>query len=131
MAERNFFVIPERLPGYNEQANEDRRSPQAGARMRRETEERIAWYIRAAMGKGTCWRIEHPCILRITWCEHHGKRDIDNVIFAKKYILDAMQLTRILPDDSQRWVRGFVEEYRPGAKDRITVEIEEDDDGTA
>ena len=128
----NWFIIPERLPGYNEQADADRRGPHVGAKLRKDTEQRIALYIRAAVNCGHCRRIEHPCTVRLVWTEKNRRRDIDNVVFAKKYILDAMQAAGILPDDSQKWVRGFVDEVmqtEKGAYERVYVSILEETEG--
>lgn len=125
----NQFVIPFRLPGYNEQAHEDRRNKYSGAKLRKDTEEGIVWAIRTGMGRGTCQKITKPCVIRFTWVEQNNKRDLDNIAFAKKYILDAMQQAGMLENDSQKWVRGFRDEFAPGRGDsKVAVTIEDADE---
>ncbi len=61
------------------------------------------------------------------WYEEDKRRDIDNIAFAKKFILDALVKTGILPDDSRKWLLSFVDDFpEPDRSNpRIEVEIEE------
>lgn len=69
--------------------------------------------------------IEKPCIVHFTWVEKNKRRDLDNIAFAKKFILDALVNEGILQDDSYRHVRGFTDSFRYEDNQKIIVEIEE------
>jgi hypothetical protein len=113
------FVIPYRLPSYNEASNADRSHAQKGARLRREIEQGIMWEIKAAHVKP----VLSPCIVVMTFVEGNRKRDVDNVESAKKYILDALVSSGILQGDSPKWVVGVPSftVYENGAKVLVTI----------
>lgn len=125
---RNMFTIPGRLPDYNDQADADRKNAMSGHRLRSETENLITYYIRSALNRGNARKIRKPCRIHFDWTESKANRDLDNIFFGKKYILDALQIVGILPNDSQKWVRELSDTfYLCSAKrdESIVVEIEE------
>lgn len=73
--------------------------------------------------------VELPCIVHMTFEEANRKRDVDNVESAKKYILDALVRSKILKDDSPKYVIGSPSYTRYDAKDgcRVLVTIIEDE----
>ena len=46
------------------------------------------------------------------WHEPNRRRDPDNIISAKKYILDALVHARILSGDGWRWIKGLSDEWK-------------------
>lgn len=122
---RQFFLIPERLPGLNEVINANRRNRYVGAGLKKKTDELISWHIRAAMAAGNLRPVRFPCRISFTWEECTARRDCDNIAFAKKFILDALQECGILPNDNQRWVLGFEDHFLHG-EDSVLVEIKEE-----
>ena len=128
---RNMFTIPGKLPGYNEQCEADRKNAIAGYRLRNDTENMILFLIRASMNRGNTRKIMKPCRIHFDWCECRTNRDLDNIFFAKKYILDALQVAGILPNDSQKWVQHLSDDFhkcRSQQDECIVVEIEELED---
>jgi Holliday junction resolvase RusA-like endonuclease len=69
--------------------------------------------------------IDKPVRITFTWQEENKRRDLDNVAFAKKFILDAMVKGGYLKDDNRRWVTGFTDEFVYGDRARVTLFIEE------
>lgn len=122
---RQFFLIPERLPGLNEVINTNRRNRYAGANLKKKTDELIGWHIRAAIAVGNLKPVQFPCRISFTWKERTARRDCDNIAFAKKFVLDALQECGILPNDNQRWVLGFEDHFLRG-EDSVLVEIKEE-----
>ena len=54
------------------------------------------------------------------------RRDIDNVRFAAKFVLDALVETGVIPNDTQRYVRSISDRFMVNPKEpRIIVEMEE------
>ena len=90
-----------------------------GANMKRNTQDGIAWFI-AKLPK-----FERPVKIHFHWIEKTSKRDLDNVAFAKKFILDALVENGKLKDDSQKYVRGFADTFEKGKENEVIVTIEE------
>lgn len=58
-------------------------------------------------------------------CEENKRRDLDNVCFAKKFILDSMVKTGKLKDDNRNFVKGFRDDFEYGKSSKVILEIEE------
>lgn len=113
------YVIPLKLPSCNEYINACRVNRYAGAKMKAETEESISWFLRNPRA------ITKPAIIEFEWQEPNRKRDLDGIAFAKKFILDALVKKGILPNDTQRWVRGYTDTFRIGDQYKVTITIKE------
>lgn len=55
--------------------------------------------------------IKSPAEISFYWHEKDKRRDKDNVAFGKKFILDALQLSGILPGDDNRWINGLSDRW--------------------
>lgn len=62
-------------------------------------------------------------VFKFTWYRTSKRSDPDNIIFAKKFILDAMQIVGIIENDGWKQVAGFVDRWEVD-KDNPRVEIE-------
>ena len=118
-----FFVIEGRLPSLNEYLSACNRSYYVGGKMKRQTDEMIGWFILSALQKKTLQPINSPITLRFTWHEKNKRRDPDNIVSAKKFILDALQKQGVIPNDSRAYIKGFTDEIVDSKKDYIEVEI--------
>lgn len=116
------FEIKERLPSYNEYQNVNRKNKYAGATMKKNTELEIWGYILKEL-KGI--KIKKPVFITFTWIEENKKRDLDNVCFAKKFILDALQKSGVIENDNSRHVKGFTDKFEYADKSKVIVELEE------
>lgn len=66
----------------------------------------------------------YPVKLKMAWYCRDNRKDIDNVAFAKKFILDGLVAARVLENDSRRFVSGFTDEFFIDKKNpRVEVEI--------
>ncbi len=115
------FTIPYRLPGLNEYTKENRRNKYVGNKEKQRIEEDIMWILKAVKAQ-----IDKPVYIKFIWYEKTRKRDKDNVAFAKKFILDALQKSRILPNDNNQYILGFQDEFVYGQGDKVEVEIWEE-----
>ena len=92
------FIIPGRLPGYNELKA---KNWQASYRLKREAMQQVILAAKAARLQLAAGKIT----FRLACYEPNFKRDEDNVLFgACKIILDALQQCGVLPNDNRRWV---------------------------
>lgn len=94
----NKFVIEGRLVSLNEFINTERTNRFAGANLKKKQQELITSYLNEVDTFNSKVRLE------FTWYEPNNRRDVDNVIFAQKFILDAMVNKGILPDDNRSFV---------------------------
>ncbi len=69
--------------------------------------------------------IDRPIRISFVWIEKTKRRDYDNIAFAKKFILDALQENGKLENDNRKWVRGFSDDFRYGDETRVIITIEE------
>ena len=66
-----------------------------------------------------------PVIGHFTWIEENKRRDLDNICFAKKFILDALVNAGVLADDNRKIVTNFTDSFGYSNKSRVIVELEE------
>lgn len=103
------LTIPGRLPGLNEYTEANRINGQAGARMKRQSQELIMWHILAQLHKK---HIEKPVFLLFTFYEQDRRRDRDNVSsFARKVIQDALVKAGTPTDDGWDQVTGYLDRF--------------------
>lgn len=121
----NGFNIPHKLPSLNEYQFACRSHWAVGAKMKKDAQRQICACIHRATAKGDLYPVECPCVVHFVWYEKTKRRDADNIASAKKYILDAMQETGILPNDNRKYVKGFTDKIVDADFDGVRVEIEE------
>lgn len=101
----------------NEYINAERRNKYLGARIKREATDYIMWSL---MNKE---KIKTPTRLKFTWLIPNKKRDLDNIAFAKKYVLDGMIKAKIIPSDGIKHIIGFVDEFELSNKTGVRIEV--------
>lgn len=115
---RKKLIIEGELPSLNEYINAERTNKYAGATIKRNSTMMVLAYAR----KSKLEAIMTPVVLLFKWYMKDRRKDIDNVAFAKKFILDGLVKAGILYDDNQKWVKGFQDKfYIDKKKPRIEV----------
>lgn len=100
---RQTFTVRGRLPGLNEYTKACRQSPHAGNEMKRRAQARVAEAIEAYQVEPMEPRVR----IDVTWVEKDRRRDMDNVVFAKKFVWDALVEAGVIGDDGWDWIEGF------------------------
>lgn len=122
----NRFVIYGKLPGLNEYTRTNRSNRFMANKMKQDIQKNICRYIVMAL-RVTLEKVDrYPIGLTIKWYEPNNRRDIDNITFGTKFILDSMVCMGIIEDDSRKYVDSiehsvFTDKQNP----RIEVEINE------
>ncbi len=111
--------IPIKLPSLNDYIKACRSNKFLGAKMKKEIEEELSMYINKLP------KFDKPIKINFTWVEENKKRDLDNICFAKKFILDALQKCGKLQNDNRRWVTGFTDSFEIGKEYKVILDIEE------
>ena len=117
-----MIVIKDKLAGLNDYTRACRYSEYAGAKMKKENEE---WIIANVIPQHVRSPKNFPIKVKIRWYERDERRDVDNITFAVKFILDAFVRLSILPDDSRKYVSKIEHEVLIDKNNpRIEVEFE-------
>lgn len=116
------FEINKRLIGLNEYTNTNRYNKYAGAKQKKDEQNFIKACIKQQLGN---LKIEKPVVGTFTWIEENKRRDLDNICFAKKFILDSLVELGILKDDNRKMVCGFIDKFEYAEKSKVIVELEE------
>ena len=118
----NKIEIPFRLPSLNEYIKASKVIKgkwNAGNQMKQDVQEDIMAYLNKMP------KYEKPIRIHFHWVEENKRRDLDNVCFAKKFILDALVQAGVLADDNRKIVTNFTDSFEYADKSRVIVELEE------
>lgn len=120
MARRAKFEISGRFPSLNEYIGLCRRNRyRANAMKKRET-------TRAASAARGLDPFTRPVVVSFLWVEPNRRRDLDNVAFAKKFVLDGLVWAGVIENDNATHVVGLRDDFAYDSKDpRVEVVIEE------
>lgn len=114
------MTIPGRMPGLNEYVRAERANRYAASKMKREQTERAGIAAVEQRMPHFPGRVE----VAFTWVEPNRRRDMDNVAFAKKFVLDGLVRAGVIRDDTPRYVAGLSDRFEyDAANPRIEVEV--------
>lgn len=102
MAEKRIYKFDNRLPSLNKYIKALNANRYIGQKMKNENEELLAWQIIKQNQEKKLKPIEEKVDILFIWYVKNQKEDKDNITFAKKFILDAMQKSRVLRGDGWR-----------------------------
>lgn len=120
---RNYFYIHGKLPGLNEYTYACRSSWQKGAKMKADIEKQISIAVGIAKNQKQLFPVKEPVYVDFIWFEDTRKRDVDNIISAKKYILDVLQKSGILPNDNRNWVINVRDTVVDDIENKVLVQL--------
>lgn len=110
-----LYYIPTDLNTY---INQERTHRMIAARTKKEETESV----RLASLVADLKPMKSPVVLNFTWY-YKSKHDLDNISFAKKYILDGLVKARVLQNDSKKDVIGFKDDYVNDTVDQVIIDI--------
>lgn len=118
------FTIHGTFPSFNEYVNAQRsRNVYFANHMKQELTDMVTDAI-------LCTKVvedinpKTPIAIGIDWYEPNARRDIDNISYAKKFILDGMVRANVIPDDSQKYVCSIAYEHFFVSKSFPRVEVQ-------
>ena len=110
--------IPLKLPSLNEYINACRYNRYSANSMKQKIQYDISFYLRKLPKL-------NKVKIKFKWYEGNKKRDLDNICFAKKFILDSLVNLGKLKDDNRKNVCGFTDEFYYSNSWKVVLEIEE------
>ncbi len=109
------------LVDLNTYINAERGNRFYASKLKKEETERVYWECKE---QGIKPIEKYPVTLRCIWYTKNERKDIDNVAFAKKFILDGLVLAGVLIDDSRKYVAGLEDFFHVDKNlPRIEVDI--------
>ena len=114
-----ILTINMKLPSLNEYINVCRTNRYKAAQYKADIERQIALFL-TKMPSYT-----KPITIHFHWIEGNKRRDLDNICFAKKFILDAMVKAGKLKDDNRKCVAAFTDTFSYGKETKVILEIKE------
>lgn len=112
--------IKMKLPSANEYIRVCRRNKYQAAQFKHDVENRIAIFLKRLP------RFEQPVKIHFHWIEENKRRDLDNIAFAKKFILDTLVKLGKLKDDNRKCVTMFTDTFAYGDEAKVILDIRED-----
>lgn len=125
----NGFTIYGRLDGLNEYVRACRNSKYGANSMKKKNQKTVKTAVLKALQSGELTSPnKYPICLNIAWYEPNKRRDIDNVQFAVKFILDTLVEMKVIPNDSRKYVNSIINQVDCDKQlPRIYVEVVEND----
>lgn len=120
MEVKTTIVVYGKLNNLNDYTKACRANRYAGAKMKEDNENKIKAAVLSQIG---FMKFSGKVRLNFTWIEENRKRDLDNICFAKKFILDALVDMQTIESDGWKGVEGFTDTFLVD-KDRPRIEIE-------
>jgi Holliday junction resolvase RusA-like endonuclease len=114
------YSIPFTLPGCNNYINACRTHRRAGGAFKKKVERDIC---DALVSQKIVEIGSYPVKIMFVWKEKNLRRDVDNVAFDKKFVLDALVDVGAIEDDRRKFVSGFVDDFPAPDKKDIGVDI--------
>ena len=115
--------IDMKLPSLNDYVRVCRANAFQASSYKKKLETEIGYYIAHLP------RFDKPIKIHFHWQEGTKRRDLDNIAFSKKFILDAMVKAGKLKDDNRRFVTAFTDTFSYGDTTKVILTIEEESDG--
>lgn len=112
--------IPMKLPSANDYILACRTNKFKAAKMKSDVEQHLLYYLREMP------RFDNPVKIKFTWVEGNKRRDLDNVAFAKKFVLDAMVKGKNLKDDNRKNVTCFTDDFQYGKEFKVILEVSDE-----
>lgn len=111
--------IQMKLPSLNEYVRVCRTNQYMASKFKKDIESDIGIFIERLP------RFENPVEIHFHWIEGNKRRDLDNIAFAKKFILDAMVKFGKLRDDNRKFVTAFRDSFEYSNETKVILEIKE------
>lgn len=112
--------IKMKLPSANDYIDVCRTNKFKAAQFKRDVENQIALFLKRLP------RFEQPIRIRFHWIEENKRRDLDNIAFAKKFILDTLVKLGKLKDDNRKCVTMFTDTFGYSDEAKVILDIQEE-----
>ena len=108
------------LATLNQHDNANRNNRFGGAKLKKDMTDLVTIQVKKYKP------LQSAGVFHFTWFVS-SKHDPDNIVFAKKYVLDGLVKAGVLPNDNQKYVLGFSDSIIKVDKgnEKIVVDVDE------
>ena len=117
-SEKVICEIPLKLPSLNEYVRICRTNPYKASAFVKDVEGNIGIFLARLP-------VFERVKIHFHWVEGNKRRDLDNIAFSKKFILDALVKQGKLKDDNRKVVTAFTDTFEYGKESKVILKIEE------
>jgi len=115
------IIIKGELPDLNTHLSAINHNRFIGAKMKKEATELVVWIAKKYVTR----KLLPPYHITFNWYCKDKRKDPDNIIYAKKFILDGLQVAGVIPQDTWNTISGFTDNlFLDKENPRIEVIIE-------
>lgn len=115
------FIVKAKLPTLNEMISASKIHFAVYSKMKKKWTNMVwAMALKEHVDKAT-----EPVVVRMLWFEPaKSRRDPDNVVASKKFILDGLVKAGVIENDSHKYVEGFIDKvYYKGTEHFVEVQV--------
>lgn len=116
---KQTFTIPHRLTTLNEYINAERSNKYKAAKIKKQ-ETQTAFIF-----TGKLKPMKSPIKVTCYWHYKNKNRDLDNVAYAKKYIMDSLQQRGTIKNDNSSNIIEYHDIFVHDSEEKVIVEMEE------
>jgi len=120
---RQVLILDYKFPSLNDYIKAERTHRILASAMKKEFTETVMIEAQIQKIKKVG---EKPVTIDFEWIEPNAKRDLDNISYAKKFILDGLVSRGILVNDTRKYVTGFTDTFPIGIKHCVIVTIKDE-----
>ena len=115
------LIIHGRMPDLNAILSEAFNSRYAYGRMKKDETERVFWSVKEQGIRPVC-----SAYFIFTWFEKNKRKDPDNVVAARKFIMDGLVKAKVIKTDGWAHVLGWIDVLKVDQRaPRVEVQIKE------
>lgn len=116
------LVIPLPLITLNEYINKERSNRYAAAKVKKDCTNKVIYHAKRAKKQGLV--IDTPFKARFEWYVKDKRKDLDNIAFQKKFVLDGMIKANLIENDGYNQHRQSEDIYLIDKNERVEIYFE-------
>ena len=109
------FTIKGELPDLNSYIQAERGNRFKAAKIKKEATDTVHWEAKAASLTPVLPE-EYPVIVHVNWFSKDERKDVDNVRFAMKFVLDGLVSAGVIENDSRKFVEDVSDSFQVDRK---------------
>lgn len=114
------IIIPGELTDLNTYIDAERSNRFAASKIKKSETEKVIWLTKQS-GK-----VKNKAKIIFNWYCKNQMKDPDNISFAKKFVLDGLVKSGVLPNDGWKQIEGFEDKFIIDKENpRLEIEIQE------
>ncbi len=115
------IIIPTSLTCLNEYINAERTNKFIASKIKKNSTSICCLHTKKYAVEFS--KLKLPLKLKFTWHLKNKKKDLDNICFAKKFILDGLVASGCIQNDGQKYINAFEDMIKYSDTEFIEIEV--------